>query len=379
MKSREPVITRGRDEWDQVNMPPEAFRQRVTQVRDRMADVNIDAMLVYGRGDRDGHLCYLTNLINKVPNWGSLAIITPESEVLLYERSSRTQPVIERSTWIETVESCDSIAERSATRLEELNEQIKTIGTIGFDAMTYSQSTAFENACADYEVRDSDAVLWELRKTKTDQELDQLRRSARINTEILDVLQEEIDSTVSEAEIETKADYLARLRGAQDFRMLLSNPAQTESDLRPAESHTVRETDVVVLYLATRFEGYWSELIRPVRFDGRVPDESALAEAELVYDDFVQSLRTGSTPNEVRTRLETAVSGTDLSIDSTYALGNGIGLGIEEPPAIQSSKAKFSNDMTLAVRVPLRWDDDRLLIIGDTIAMGAETPAVLTH
>ena len=48
METLQPILKRGRDVWDQINMPKGEFLQRVEKIREKMAGAGIDVLLLYG-------------------------------------------------------------------------------------------------------------------------------------------------------------------------------------------------------------------------------------------------------------------------------------------------------------------------------------------
>ena len=374
MKSREPVLVHGRDYWDEVNLPASEFRNRIEAIRERMDREGVDALLVYGRGDRDGHLCYVSNLVNKVPNWGLLVSITQDHVLVRNERSSRTRPVTERGTWIEDIQFCDSVVEDIA---EVVGEPGTTVGTAGFDQLPYRQRTRFEKGVAEYDVVAVDDHLAELRRAKSERERDQVARAARILTDVHESFPSE--DNVEERKLANGADRRARLRGAQDFRFLVSNPTATEADLRPAEDIQVGASDPLVLYTAVRFEGYWAECARTCRLDGETPD-GVYDDAVAAYTTFLDAIRAGRTAAEVVEEARTAVADLDCDLAPASDLGHGIGLEVEEAPRLEETEkeTELAAGTTVSARLTLETDSDSLVVLNDTLEVRDGRPVILT-
>jgi Xaa-Pro aminopeptidase len=373
MKSREPVLVHGRDEWDGINLPPAEFRARIAAIRDAMADEDVDALFVYGRGDRDGDLCYVSNLVNKVPNWGLLVTITPDTVLVRNERSSRTRPVVERATWIDRIEFCDSVVEEVG---DDIGPDATTVATAGFDRLPYRQRRRFESVVGDRDIVELDHRLAALRVEKSARERDQIARAGRILDDVHELVTRAPDP-VAETDIATDADRRARLRGAQDVRVLVGNSAATEPHLRPAENHIVRPDDPLVVYTAVRYEGYWAERTQTVRLDGETPYDDALETARDVYADYLGTIRTGATVGEVLAALESRVGSTALELAEEYDPLHGIGLAADEAPTPTGEDAELADGATLSLRLAVRSeaDADGLIVLNDTVVVtddGAE-------
>ena len=106
LETLQPILKRGRDVWDQINMPKREFLQRVTKIRKAMTKEGIDVLLVYGSGVNDyGNQCYVSNFVTKLTA-GALVIIPRKGDLtLFFEGSSRELKLGQRVTWIDDVRS----------------------------------------------------------------------------------------------------------------------------------------------------------------------------------------------------------------------------------------------------------------------------------
>lgn len=375
MKSREPVLVHGRDYWDEVSLPPAEFHDRIEVVRKRMMAADIDTLLVYGRGDDDGDLCYVSNLVNKVPNWGLLVAIGHDDVLVRNERSSRTRPVIERGTWISTIQFVDNVV---ADVEDVIGDAGSTVATAGFDRLPYRQRKRFERETNDYDVVSFDDEMAVLRARKSRRERDQVARAGRVLADVQASLPSADGFAGDERALATAVDQRARLRGAQDVRFLVSNPAETEPHLRPAEPNPVSANDPIVLYTAVRYEGYWAECARTRRPDGGTPYANVYDDVADAYESFLDSLRAGVNAGPVVESTREDVAATSAEISAAYDFGNGIGVGTEEAPVLGDADAALEAGMTLSARLAVAPDEESLLVFNDTVAVRDGPPAVLT-
>jgi hypothetical protein len=54
----------------------------------------------------------------------------------------------------------------------------------------------------------------------------------------------------------------ARMRGAEDIRLMVTRPSESDWAFRPAGDVAFHEDDTVSLHLGASWERYWSEAIR---------------------------------------------------------------------------------------------------------------------
>lgn len=378
MRAREPILKRGRDVWDEVNMPRSELEGRVDTVRARMREDGLDGLVVYGRGDDDGHVGYLTNLVSKVPHYGRTVVLTDDSIALFNERSSRTESVIRRTTWVEDVRFSDDVVADSLAELGDAG--IDAVGTVGFEYMPYDQWDSNQGAIEDASVTRFDETFSELRSLKSPRERDQVRRAARIVSELLGAVEDHFDGPTTERAIEREVDRLARHRGVRDVRFLVSNTGVDAGHFRPAEPIGVPPDRPFAVYSAVNYEGYWAAAIRTLRIDGATPAPEVFGEAEDAYERFLGELHAGSSTKAVASVVGEALAGTGVSLASEYGLGRGVGLDVAEAPSLGGgTDVPLRADVTVAPQLVLDADGAGLLGFGDTVLLGSDGPEVLTR
>ena len=378
MKSREPVLVHGRDTWDKVNLPESLFDDRIAAIRAILEEQSLDVILVYGRGDSDGHLSYVSNLVNKVPNWGLLVAITPDGIRIRNERSSRTQPVIERGTWIRDFEFVSSV-------VTDIHDFIGIteggrIGTVGLETLPHAQYQAFLDQVERDTIVQLDEAFWDFREAKHPKERDQIARAGRIMLDVHDFIQETELAPTTERHVTNQADRIARLRGIRDVRTLIGNHAQTEPHLRPAEEIPIEEGSPVSLYTAGRFEGYWAEYARTYRFGKDEIEVILPSKLENVYQEAIDSIVVGMSAEDVQASFETTLSAAGFDLSPAYSVGHGIGLDIAEPPTLtEGNSHTISDGMTLSVRAVVDSADHGLIVMNDTICVTANGVQLVTR
>lgn len=376
MRTREPILTRGRDHWDRVNLPPAEFQDRLENVRERMAAAGIDALLVYGTGDRDGNIAYLSNLVHKVPGFPLALVVTLETAVVLNQRSSRTRPIVERNTWIDDVRFTRALWSTVEEVLAELTDPDAQVALVGSEAMSKPAHDALTASGVSPSIVVRDRFLDDVRSTKSARESDQIRRAGRLVRTVADDLPDVARNATHERRLEAELDRMARLEGAQDVRILCSNPTQTEDHLRPAERRTALGPGLVSVYLAARFEGYWAALARSFRVGGDDADTDDLVAS---YEAARASIEPGDTIGTVVQALET--DGVDVA--RGYPLLSSIGLELEESPVVDTDTdppaGRLEPGMAIELLLPIRPEGGHLQVIGDTLLVTDDDVVTVTR
>lgn len=379
MRTSEPILTRGRDNWDRVNMPVSAFHDRISRVRGAMDRENVDVLVLYGTGDRDGDIAYVSNLVHKVPGFPLALVVTADTLVVINQRSSRTRPIVERSTWAEDVRFTRNLWADLDGVLAEIAGSDDEIGFVGTDAMAHPAHERLDELGSSWSIEVRDGFLDEVRAVKDERELDQIRRSGRILRKVDGVFAESIGAPIRERALAAELDRVARLHGAQDFRLLISNPSRTEGAHRPAEDFTIGNTEPISLYLAARFEGYWSSLSRTTTLNGTSGSISDLEAVEGVLDDLIHAIEPGSDVGSAVHGARVSIERLGLEFDSRYRVLTGLGLELDEPPVVpandQDVEVPVEPGMCFEVSLPVTGGDHGPMLVGETVVVterGAE-------
>jgi len=235
MITMQPTLKRGRDVWDQINMPKAEFLQRVEKIKGHMHQRGIDVLLLYANsGDEYGNPCYFSNYIMKMPQ-GAVVAITRTGEVtLICEGFARDLPGVKSITWVEDIRSCDNASKQTVAFLKEKRLIPSTIGVAGLEpSMPYEQFQFFLKSTEACKLVDADDVIREMRMMKSWREVDQIRRSSRIVSRVFNNLSQMSFSPDNEKRLEAVMAGGAYLEGAEDVRMLIAKPKERNWTLRP--------------------------------------------------------------------------------------------------------------------------------------------------
>ena len=237
METMQPTLKRGRDVWDRVNMPKAEFLGRVEETKERMKQQGIDVFLLYSNsGNEYANSCYTTNYIMKMPQ-GAIVAVTKTGEVaLIYEGFARDVPGVKAVTWVEDVRSCDDVSRQTVAFLSEKGLIPSTIGLAGLEqSMPHDQYRFFLKSTEGCTLVPADEMIREMRVIKSQRELDQVRRAARLVSFIFGELARPAFPVASEKALEAVMARQAFLEGAEDVRVLIARPGEEACALRPAK------------------------------------------------------------------------------------------------------------------------------------------------
>jgi Xaa-Pro aminopeptidase len=389
METLQPILKRGRDVWDPINMPKGEFLQRVEKIREKMAGAGIGVLLLYGDLADSGYPCYISNYVVKLPA-GALVIVPLKGDVtLFFVGASRELKIGQKITWVDDTRSSlsgafsatgGSLAGDCVKYLQEKKLIPSKIGLAGVrEFMSYLEFQRLLEGAAGSEFVDAVPLVNDMRMIKSVRESDQIRRASRIVSNTLGGMPGMTTVGRNERQIEAKLDWAARVQGAEDVRILLAKPLKPNWALRPAEAAAVSPGDSLIVYLAASFERYWAEGIRTYRAE---ESSFVLANDDKTHELFQQlvaALKPGKpvsqfyreTMEELRRRNVRSIPG--------YGLGHGIGLSMEEAPVIDEKDAnRFAEGMCLVLRMAAADQERGAVMTGNTIHLSQAGAEVLT-
>lgn len=377
MRSITPVNIRGRSYWDEINMPAAEYAARLERLRAMLEKEGLAAMLVYSKGHEDGSFFYYTNLINYIPKYGKVLVVTRDDTVIYHGRSSRSGPILSEHTWVEDIRFPERLSTAVAAHVGELESSSTDIGVVGLAELPHGLRCQLEESLADCELRSFDRALVDLRRKKSIFERNQVKRASRI---LVEVYQRVIDKGTHETELdlERRFDRCARLLGAQDVATLIANPGCTEWQLRQPEDYELDLEQPVAVNLAVRFEGYWAEMGRIINPHTRGVASGTIDELDTNLRTVVDSIEPGVAFIEIQSRLLEAAQDLGFHVPPHHPLGNHIGASLREPPFLDE-ELTVEEDTTMVIRQPLLSQDDRLVLVGDTVEITSNGTAFLTR
>jgi len=380
MQTMQPTLRNGRNIWDRVNMPLKEIQGRIDTLREKMTDHRIDALLAYGNAfNHYGNSCYLSNYMIRLPR-GSLVALTSNDVALFFEGASRGLPSAQKLTWVEDVRPCPDISKACVSYLEEKSLAASRIGLAGLDEwMPHYQRQFLSDALKESTFVDVQPLMCDMRIIKSEKELDQVRRAARIVKNVFEKLGSSTLADLRERVLEATIMKEARLEGAGDVRVLFGRPHQENWALHPAGDALLPAGESLIVYLALVYERYWSEGVRTftVENDGfKAPD---LEGWQSFYSDLTDCLQPGKELSACYHDILTTIKKQDAEFIATYGLGRGIGLSPEEGPFLNEEAAgSLAKGMCLTLHPCMQDPNLGAVMIGNTLMVSESGIEVLT-
>ena len=383
METMQPVLKRGRDVWDRINMPQSEFQERVEKIKKEMEKEDLDVLLLYGRGVNEyGNSCYASNFVIGMQR-GALVAIPRKGEIaLIFEGFPRALPTVRTKTWIKEIRACGNISRECVKYLKEGNFIPSTIGLAGLkQLMPYHQLRFLRESLSQCKIVDSSDIIEDMRMVKSRRECDEIHRSSRILAQAFSSISnfDIPSSNMNEKVLEAIMGREAYLEGAEDFRMLVARPLEGKWAFRPAEDAQILPEGSIIVYLAVEFERYWSEGIRTFVVNHSSFTEPEFERGKALYESIISRMKPGKTLSQFYKEAIEEIQKSGIDYMPEYGLGQGIGLSLQEPPVIaEEDMNQLRDGMCLTLRLAMKDKGVGAIVMGNTIHLLKGRSEVLT-
>ena len=373
---RHSVLKRGCSTWDPALVPQAEFQARLDRLRQEMALLNLDALVIYGDNYSFADLCYLTNYFPKVR--GGIAVVPRNGALsLLLNIGSRDVPFAKTLTWVDDVRASNQIGSDGAKLIKEKGLDKARLGLVDSgQGFPLPQLEDMKHALPDAIWENIPSLFQSIRLKKTDHELAAMGEAGRLLKEVCAGAGQFIKPGRKEYEIVADIDRLARDQGAEDIRILSGERRLNPPSFKQAASLGSHWA----VYLAVQHERYWAEAGRTYILSNDEKLRSAYARAQEVVAAMAKKL----TPKRATADIDDIARrelGEFYAAASVYGLANGIGLNQWEAPFLTEDDAQqvgavtvgatmLDEHMTLALRVTIE-SEGKIVLYGDSFQVTA--------
>jgi Xaa-Pro aminopeptidase len=225
-------------------------------------------------------------------------------------------------------------------------------------------------------------LMESIREVKSAAELEVMRSSARLASEVIAEAADFVRPGVAELEVAAEIDYRLRRKGASGpsfDTIVASGPRSALPHARPTEKR-LQKNELVVLDLGAILRHYCSDLTRMI-FLGRAPARIRrwYKAVEQAQEAALEALRAGVTAGSVDRAARRLLNKHRLGSYFVHGTGHGLGIEIHERPRIgrsQMHKLRAGNVVTLEPGIYVQGVGG--IRIEDEIAVHADRIEVLT-
>lgn len=354
---------------DRPCIPDSEFTLRARNVQHLMAQRGIDALLAFGNEAEPQFARYLCDYWPSFETCGVLLmqqgdpalLIGPESYTFAADRS-RIPDIRRLAAFRES-----SNPEYPGEKLETIDQvldgisggvKIRRFAIAGFNLIpqvTFAELKASLGRFGDVSIERGDELMMELRMVKSENEIACLRRAGQITRKAFDYVLENIRPGMTELQVRGLACASMYENGAENeaYPMWMLAGDGGNQAISRARHKAIEKTDVVMLQIGARCEGYASSIGRPVFFGE--PDPVLLGAVKAGYeahDAVTAQLCAGNSAANVAKAYYDCMNRNGHRSWLLYGPCHATGLMEGEPPWIESnSDYPLLENMTYCVDI----------------------------
>jgi Xaa-Pro aminopeptidase len=331
-----------------VQIPEEEISRRLSNVRRKMAEKDIEALVVFSapgslRFGQRGHVLYLSGY---EPYFGECMMILP--------LDSKLEPILEidsanyfpkECTWIINQVEAGSHIDVIKSYLSDNSLRPSKIGVVG----EYSVSPLFFQRMLEelkpVKVEIVSSILEAERAVKSEFEIDCMKKTARIAKTGFEAAAAFIKPGVTESDVVSEVERVCREHGSQSFphyTMVISGKEENHLDYWwNCGRRKLESGDPISIDFGAMFNGYCSDLSRPFII-GKASERQqdvfkVLLEAhEAAAEAAKPGVYTSEVDNAASRVMEKA-----WRIQDLWGIGHGVGLEVHEWPFIGYQHIKY--------------------------------------
>jgi len=223
-------------------------------------------------------------------------------------------------------------------------------------------------------IRPLDGIVEELRAVKSAEEIDLLRKSALLNSEVFEAVVGRLRPSWPETRLAGELEYEMRRRGAEGASfpsIVASGPHGARPHAAPRPVKLQRNSLVVVDHGAI-LDGYASDMTRMIALGRPSPDQLALVDAvREAQQSAIDSVRAGVACATVDRAARKVLKKHKLDRYFVHSTGHGVGLEIHESPRIAGTvSTRLKTGMVITIEPGVYLEGIGGVRIEDVVVVG---------
>jgi Xaa-Pro aminopeptidase len=350
--------------------------QRIKRLTDAMGESGLDAMLVYGNAWQGDYLRYATDF--GILEGQALAIVRGDGHVTLYvdspleaDRAALDCPGIEVVLAPDLTGEVDAALDRMRNQSMGAAPQRLLPRRIALRA-------------GELKITDETGFIDRLLMRKLDEEIDAIRRAAKLADEGYEVFMQAVRPGRADYELVAEAEAFFRANGVDDNFQIIGVGGVEVKGMAPPSGKRLKRGDMVTTELTPCVEGYYAQICRTlVVGEANAEQKAAHALWREAMEAGIATVRPGITAADIA-RAENDVfrkhgMGQYTTSEFTRVRGHGMGLFADSKPHIlEDVTTRIEAGMALIVHPNTYHPVVGYMVLGDGVAVTDTGCEVLT-
>ncbi len=230
---------------------------------------------------------------------------------------------------------------------------------------------------------DADGLVDEIRKVKSESEIDLLRKAFEITCEAFNEVSATIAAGMTEAEVAHALEAAMVARGAEgpSFPTIVASGPHAARPHHEPGSRRIEDGDSIVIDMGAKYEGYCADLTRTVWVGDA--DDKLREIYDLVYganEAAIERSHPGVTGKELDSYARDHITAGGYEEEFSHSLGHGVGLRVHEGPSASTrSEDTMEAGNTLTIEPGIYIEDWGGVRIEDVLLFTDSGIEVLTE
>ncbi len=359
------------------DFPKEEFANRISRIQENIEKENIEAIIITS----PSNFRYFSGLDSNF--WES----PTRPWFLVISRNNPIKAIIPsigitaiKNTLIKDIEVWQSPNPNNegVTLLKKIIRNFPKNSDIGFELanethlrMSIQDFIKIREELSDYNFVDASKVIWDLRKVKSDIEIENISKICSIASKVFDNFPNNIYSKITEREatslfkkelINKGADYImymACASGQGGYSQIIANPTERKLD----------NGDILIIDTGSTLKGYFCDFDRNFGF-GKINQTSLDAYTKLweAIESTLEIIKPGIKCSEIYSSLSKNLLPENNNNGGVGRMGHGLGLQLTEPPSImQSDQTIIEKNMIITLEPSIELNKNTILVQEENI------------
>jgi len=304
------------------------LKHRIESLKHLFDAENLDGYLIA----KEVNLVYFTSYLSEEAK----LLVPLDSESILYVDGRFYEEAKEK------VKNCRvELVKKKADLDQVVQSQIKGLKLkhIGFDSLDVAVYLNFSKALANAKFTPKNEIVMQLRRVKDKQEIEYIRRAAKLTSEGMKVAVETVRPGLREYEVAAEAEHKMRKSGSGmlAFDTIVAGGFRSAFPHARCTDYKIKEGDLVVVDLGASFQHYRADMTRTV-VAGKpsVRQERIYKIVKDAQEKAFQSVKAGVKCVDVDAVARKHIENEGYAKYFVHGLGHGVGLETHEDPRLNS-------------------------------------------
>lgn len=358
------------------------LESRVKILREHVKNNNLSGIIVYSDEYRSGYCTYFTgykpiNVIEESPQ--TLILMENEDPILVIGRLNYYSA--KETVWIKNILQHHKFEFDISQMLKKFNQKNKKIGIAGEHLMPFYLRDILTKSMPDVEFPIVTTILDDMRKIKSEKEVELMEKAAEINDKVLTELKSIVKIGMTEQQVVAHADFLGRQLGADlGSATVVMSGKNTKFPAWRASDKKIQKGELLMVDFNPTIGHYCNDggltFLLPGASKAKI---DALTNSHRILKDTINSIKPQTKATSIYQMFYDSLLPLGLEpnfspyVTGTRGVGHGVGLDVVESPDLSKNTSfVLYPRMTLAIKLDLHELEEQGLRVEQVVEITEE-------